>query len=79
MLLRIVRLCLKQDANPQKALTSKRILNRLKRQAAFERHWMNGNITKEGIRADLEWMPVGIGFKLRCCLMTPQIVDKAVT
>ena len=25
-------------------------------------HWMNGNITKEGIRLDLEWMKrVGIG------------------
>ncbi len=25
-------------------------------------HWMNGNITKEGIRLDLEWMHrVGIG------------------
>ena len=25
-------------------------------------HWMNGNITKEGIKADLEWMKrVGIG------------------
>ncbi|GAG77469.1 unnamed protein product, partial [marine sediment metagenome] len=25
-------------------------------------HWMNGNITKEGIKADLHWMKrVGIG------------------
>ena len=25
-------------------------------------HWMNGNITKEGIKADLEWMHrVGLG------------------
>ena len=25
-------------------------------------HWMNGNITKDGIRKDLEWMKrVGIG------------------
>jgi len=29
-------------------------------------HWMNGNITKEGIKLDLEWMNrVGIGGFLR--------------
>jgi hypothetical protein len=42
-------------------------------------HWMNGNITKEGIRADLEWMHrVGIGGfqNFDAALMTPQIVDK---
>jgi hypothetical protein len=42
-------------------------------------HWMNGNITKEGIRADLEWMHrVGIaGFQnFDAALMTPQIVEK---
>ncbi len=42
-------------------------------------HWMNGNITKEGIRADLEWMHrVGIaGFQnFDAALMTPKIVDK---
>ena len=42
-------------------------------------HWMNGNITKEGIRADLEWMHrVGIGGfqNFDASLMTPQIVDK---
>ena len=42
-------------------------------------HWMSGNITKEGIKADLEWMKrVGIGgfqnFDAR--LNTPQIVEK---
>ena len=40
-------------------------------------HWMNGNISKEGIKADLEWMKrIGIGgfqnFNLG--LKTPQIV-----
>jgi len=42
-------------------------------------HWMNGNITKEGIRADLEWMHrTGIGGfqNFDAALMTPQIVDK---
>ena len=44
-------------------------------------HWMNGNITKEGIRADLEWMKrVGIGgfqnFDADFEMSTPQIVEK---
>lgn len=42
-------------------------------------HWMNGNITKEGIRADLEWMKrVGIGGfqNFDASLRTPQIVKK---
>ncbi len=42
-------------------------------------HWMSGNITKEGIKADLEWMKrTGIaGFQnFDAGLETPQIVDK---
>ena len=42
-------------------------------------HWMNGNITKEGIKLDLEWMHrVGIaGFQnFDAALSTPQVVDK---
>lgn len=42
-------------------------------------HWMNGNITKEGIRLDLEWMKrVGIGGfqNFDASLFTPQVVDK---
>jgi len=42
-------------------------------------HWMNGNISKEGISADLKWMKrVGIaGFQnFDAALATPQIVDK---
>jgi len=42
-------------------------------------HWMSGNITKEGIKADLEWMKrVGIaGFQnFDAGLDTPQIVKK---
>ena len=41
-------------------------------------HWMNGNITKDGIRKDLEWMDrVGIrGFHhFDAALQTPQVVD----
>lgn len=41
-------------------------------------HWMNGNITKEGIRSDLEWMKrIGIaGFQnFDAALATPQIVE----
>ena len=42
-------------------------------------HWMSGNITKEGIKADLEWMKrSGIaGFQnFDAGLNTPQIVEK---
>src|ERR1017187_6833740 len=42
-------------------------------------HWMNGNVTKEGIKADLEWMNrVGIGGfqNFDASLGTPQIVQK---
>ena len=41
-------------------------------------HWMNGNITKEGIKLDLEWMHrVGIGgfHNFDAALATPQVVD----
>lgn len=42
-------------------------------------HWMNGNITKEGIRKDLLWMHrSGIGGfqNFDAAFMTPQIVEK---
>jgi hypothetical protein len=42
-------------------------------------HWMNGNITKEGIKLDLEWMNrVGIaGFQnFDASLGTPKLVDQ---
>ena len=42
-------------------------------------HWMNGNISKEGIRADLEWMKrTGIGGfqNFDAGLASPQIVEK---
>jgi alpha-L-rhamnosidase len=42
-------------------------------------HWMNGNITKDGIAKDMAWMKrVGIGGlqNFDANLMTPQIVDK---
>ena len=42
-------------------------------------HWMNGNITEEGIKLDLEWMHrVGLaGFQnFDAALSTPQVVDK---
>jgi len=42
-------------------------------------HWMNGNITKEGIKLDLEWMHrVGIGGfqNFDAALGTPQVIDK---
>src|SRR6478752_10617115 len=42
-------------------------------------HWMNGNITQEGIKRDLEWMKrVGIaGYQnFDAALQTPQVVDK---
>jgi alpha-L-rhamnosidase len=42
-------------------------------------HWMNGNITKEGIKLDLEWMNrVGIGGfqNFDASLTTPKLIDK---
>ena len=42
-------------------------------------HWMNGNITREGIKLDLEWMNrVGIGGfqNFDASLTTPKLVDK---
>jgi hypothetical protein len=42
-------------------------------------HWMNGNITKEGITLDLQWMDhAGLGGfqNFDAALQTPQVVDK---
>jgi hypothetical protein len=42
-------------------------------------HWMNGNITQEGIKLDLEWMHrVGLGGfqNFDAALATPQVVEK---
>jgi len=42
-------------------------------------HWLNGNVTREGIRLDLEWMKrVGIGGfqNFDAALNTPQVVEK---
>ena len=42
-------------------------------------HWMNGNITQDGIQKDLEWMNrIGIGGfqNFDAALRTPQIVEK---
>ena len=42
-------------------------------------HWMNGNITHEGIKLDLEWMKrVGIGGfqNFDAAMATPKLVDK---
>src|SRR5215210_3970443 len=42
-------------------------------------HWMNGNVTKEGIRKDLEWMHrSGIGGfqNFDAAMLTPQVVEK---
>lgn len=44
-------------------------------------HWMNGNITKEGIQKDLEWMSrVGIGGfqNFDASLFTPVVVPKKI-
>ena len=45
-------------------------------------HWMNGNISKEGIRKDLQWMQrVGIGgvHIFDAGLKTPRVVPKRIT
>ena len=42
-------------------------------------HWMNGNVTEEGIKLDLEWMKrIGIGGAqtFDAQLNTPQVVEK---
>jgi hypothetical protein len=42
-------------------------------------HWMNGNVTKDGIKKDLDWMKrIGIGGvdAIDASLDTPQVVDK---
>lgn len=42
-------------------------------------HWMNGNITEEGIQKDLDWMErIGIGgfHNFDASLFTPQVTDK---
>jgi hypothetical protein len=42
-------------------------------------HWMNGNITQEGIKLDLEWMHrAGLGGfqNFDASMMTPKVVDK---
>ncbi|MFC4314210.1 glycosyl hydrolase [Steroidobacter flavus] len=42
-------------------------------------HWMNGNVTKEGIKLDLDWMQrVGIGGfqNFDAELLTPQVVEQ---
>jgi hypothetical protein len=42
-------------------------------------HWMNGNVTKEGIRKDIEWMArAGLGGmqNFDAQMMTPQLVEK---
>ncbi len=42
-------------------------------------HWMNGNITKEGIRLDLEWMKrIGLGGfqNFDAAFLTPKVVEK---
>src|SRR5256885_5734477 len=42
-------------------------------------HWMNGNITKEGIKLDLEWMHrVGLGGfqNFDAALSTPKLADQ---
>jgi len=44
-------------------------------------HWMNGNVTKEGIQADLAWMKrAGIGGfqNFDAGLQMPQIVEKRI-
>jgi len=41
-------------------------------------HWMDGNISKEGIKADLEWMKrIGIGgfHQFEISMKTPKVVD----
>ena len=45
-------------------------------------HWMNGNISKEGIKADLEWMNrIGIGGfqNFDAGLSTPQVVEQRLS
>ena len=38
-------------------------------------HWLNGNVTKEGITADLEWMKRAAG---ACCEQQPATTKAAI-
>jgi len=45
-------------------------------------HWMNGNITKDGIRKDIEWMNrAGIGgfHNFEAGMSTPQVIEKRLS
>jgi hypothetical protein len=45
-------------------------------------HWMNGNITKDGVEKDLQWMHrIGIGGfqNFDAAMATPQIVEKRLS
>src|SRR3989440_11176787 len=45
-------------------------------------HWMNGNVTKEGIKLDLEWMKrVGIGGfqNFDAAFNTPKFLDQRIS
>src|SRR5215467_7124377 len=73
------------ESRPQKSTDSLLFYFKNPPQSAKPRvwwHWMNGNITKDGIRKDLEWMHrVGIGGfqNFDAALATPQIVEKRLT
>ena len=45
-------------------------------------HWMNGNVTKDGIQKDIEWMhKVGVAGmdSIDASLLTPQVVEKRLS
>ncbi len=70
--------CSKQDNNPGEQLYAgfQNPPNEAKPRVWW--HWMNGNVTKDGIKKDLEWMKrVGIGGfqNFDAGLTTPKIVD----
>ena len=79
--------CLYANAQINQSKNSDTLLSKFQNPPASAKprvwwHWMNGNITKDGIRKDLEWMHrTGIGGfqNFDAALGTPQIVEKRLT
>ena len=84
LLLSILISCNKESASLETSINSEELLQNFQNPPNEAKprvwwHWMNGNITKEGIRKDLEWMHrTGIGGfqNFDANLFTPVVVEK---
>lgn len=81
-LLVIIPLCLGMEAQAQDAMKASFQSPPNSAKPRVWWHWMNGNITKEGIQKDLEWMEkTGIGGfqNFDASLMTPVVVKEKLS